>query len=269
MTNGTDILLILNGDPIAALTSNDFNCENEIKDVTTKDANGWRECLPLKKSFNGSANGFIKGVGVNLLKSSENLLNADNWDYGTNTITLNYADDAFGKKTANLIAFTSYHIHQDIYNVALDDYITFSIYAKGTGTIVIKAGNDNHNQLYTITLTSTLTRYSVTFQVQDDINAYVELYKGTATSATVANLMVNIGQTALDYQRSGLSFDDLYTLISNGQELTMKISDQISGDKSYSGSGYLKSLKQTDPVEDIATFTCMVEGTAELTKSTI
>lgn len=269
MTNGTDILLIVNGDAVAALTSNDFNCEIDVKDITTKDSAGWRECKPLKKSFNATANGFIKGVGTNIIRSSENLANTTNWNLGTNTIVSNYAVDAFGKKTATLINFTSAHIVQSIDYVTLDDYVTFSLYAKGSGTIVIKVQNDDHNGLQTITLTSTLTRYSVTFQSTDGVNVSVEIYKGTATSAVVSNLMVNIGQTALPYQRSGITYDELYDLEQAGTKITMLISDQVSGDKQYSGSGFIKSLKQTDPVEDISTFSCSIEGTAQLIKSTI
>ena len=49
----------------------------------------------------------------------------------------------------------------------------------------------------------------------------------------------------------------------------MLISDQIDGNKQYSGYGYIKSLKHTDPVEDTSTFTCSIEGTADLSKTTI
>lgn len=269
MTNGTDILLLIDNEPIGCLTSNDFNCEVEVKDVTSKDSAGWRECQPLKKSFNGTANGFIKGVGVTLVKSSENLANTNNWSKGTNTITSNSSNDAFGKKTADLITFTTDIITQPISNVTVDDFVTFSLYAKGSGTMIIRIKNADYNTTQTITLTGTLTRYSATFQSNDGIAVYVDIYKGTATSATVSNIMVNIGDTALPYTRSGLTFDELYDLEKNGTEITMLISDQISGDKQYSGSGYLKSLKQTDPVEDIATFSCSIEGTANLTKSTI
>lgn len=269
MTNGTDILLLIDNDPIAALTSNDFNCEVDVKDITSKDSAGWRECKPMKKSFNGSANGFIKGVGINLVKSSENLANANNWNKGTNTITINTADDAFGKKTADLITFTSAHITQSISNVAIGDYVTFSLYAKGSGTIIIKVQNLDYNSTQTITLTGTLTRYSVTFQSLDGNVVSVEIYKGTATSATVSNIMVNIGSTALPYTRSGYTFDELYDLQNNGTKITMRISDQIDGNKQYSGYGYIKSLKHTDPVEDTSTFTCSIEGTADLSKTTI
>jgi hypothetical protein len=269
MTNGTDILLLIDNDPIAALTSNDFNCEVDVKDITSKDSAGWRECKPMKKSFNGSANGFIKGVGVNLVKSSENLANATNWNKGTNTITSNSAVDAFGRKTADLITFTTAEITQSIDYVQIDDYVTFSLYAKGSGTMFIKVENLDYNTTQSITLTGTLTRYSVTLLSNDSNDVTVKIYKGTATSATVANIMVNIGQTALPYERSGYTFDELYDLQNNGTKITMRISDQIDGNKQYSGFGYIKSLKHTDPVEDTSTFTCSIEGTADLSKTTI
>jgi hypothetical protein len=269
MTNGTDILLLIDNDPIAALTSNDFNCEVDVKDITSKDSAGWRECKPMKKSFNGSANGFIKGVGVNLVKSSENLANANNWSKGTNTITSNSAVDAFGRKTADLITFTASEITQSIDNIQIDDYVTFSLYAKGSGTMFIRIRNADTNTTQSITLTGTLTRYSATFQSTDGVDVYVDIYKGTATSATVSNIMVNIGATALPYTRSGYTFDELYDLQNNGTKITMLISDQIDGNKQYSGYGYIKSLKHTDPVEDTSTFTCSIEGTADLSKTTI
>jgi hypothetical protein len=109
----------------------------------------------------------------------------------------------------------------------------------------------------------------VTLLSNDSNDVTVKIYKGTATSATVANIMVNIGATALPYTRSGYTFDELYDLQNNGTKITMRISDQIDGNKQYSGFGYIKSLKHTDPVEDTSTFTCSIEGTADLSKTTI
>jgi len=273
MTNGTDILLLINNDPIAALTSNDFNCEVDVKDITSKDSVGWRECKPMKKSFNGSANGFIKGVGINLVKSSENLANANNWDQGTNTITPNYSVNPFGKKTMNNLVFSgaTLLINQFIDNntYIIGDVLTFSIYAKGSGSIyILIEDNAGTPTSQTITLTSTLTRYSVTRTLLA-IDANVTIQKNTATSVQVGCAMVNKGSTALPYTRSGYTFDELYDLQNNGTKITMRISDQIDGNKQYSGYGYIKSLKHTDPVEDTSTFTCSIEGTADLSKTTI
>lgn len=270
MTNGTDILLLINNDPIAALTSNDFNCEVDVKDITSKDSAGWRECKPMKKSFNGSANGFIKGVGVNLLKSSENLV-SDYWNLASNTIATNTLVDAFGKKTIDTITFSGAQgIEQflNIYSYIVGDVLTFSIYAKGSGSIYIKIVDNYSETSQTITLTATLTKYSVTRTILDS-NAYVTIEKNTATAAQVGNMMVNQGSTALPYTRSGYTFDELYDLQNNGTKITMLISDQIDGNKQYSGFGYIKSLKHTDPVEDTSTFTCSIEGTADLSKTTI
>lgn len=272
MTNGTDILLLIDNDPIAALTSNDFNCEVDVKDITSKDSAGWRECKPMKKSFNGSANGFIKGVGVNLLKSSENLANANNWEILSNIITLNYSVNPFGKKTINNLAFNGYqpfilqYLESNSYTIG--DTLTFSLYAKGSGTIYIKIDSQSGEIFQSITLTSTLTRYSIT-KTNIAQNALVIIEKNTATSVQVGCLMVNIGSTALPYTRSGYTFDELYDLQNNGTKITMLISDQIDGNKQYSGYGYIKSLKHTDPVEDTSTFTCSIEGTADLSKTTI
>jgi hypothetical protein len=272
MTNGTDILLLIDNDPIAALTSNDFNCEVDVKDITSKDSAGWRECKPMKKSFNGSANGFIKGVGINLIKSSENLANANNWINETNTITPNYSVNPFGKKTINNLVFSggTLYINQFLATntYIVGDVITFSIYAKGTGSIYIKIEDNTSQTSATITLTSTLTRYSVTRTILDaDVNLIIQ--KNTATSVQVGCAMVNKGSTALPYERSGYTFDELYDLQNNGTKITMLISDQVDGNKQYSGFGYIKSLKHTDPVEDTSTFTCSIEGTADLSKTTI
>lgn len=270
MTNGTDILLIVNGDAVAALTSNDFNCEVDIKDITSKDSAGWRECKPLKKSFNATANGFIKGVGTNIIKSSENL-NTSNWQHYLNTVTPNYSNDAFGKKTINNIVFSGgiLYVNQllPINSYQVGDTITFSVYAKGSGSIYLKIEDDTSQTSQTITLTGTLTRYSVTRTLLD-ANAIVIIQKNTATSVEVGCTMVNQGSSAITYQRSGMTYDELYDLQQTGTEILMTISDQISGNKQYYGSGFIKSLKQTDPVEDISTFNCSIEGTAELIKGT-
>lgn len=271
MTNGTDILLLIDNDPIAALTSNDFNCEVDVKDITSKDSAGWRECKPMKKSFNGSANGFIKGVGVNLVKSSENLANANNWNLASNTIATNTLVDAFGKKTIDTITFSGAQGIEQILapnSYIVGDVLTFSIYAKGSDSIYIKIQDDTSVTSQTITLTATLTRYSVTRTILDN-DVTLKIEKNTATAAQVGNMMVNQGSTALPYTRSGYTFDELYDLQNNGTKITMLISDQIDGNKQYSGYGYIKSLKHTDPVEDTSTFTCSIEGTADLSKTTI
>jgi hypothetical protein len=269
LKNGTDILLLINDNPISALTSNDFNIDVDIKSITSKDDYGWEAKKPTKKSFAATASGFIKGVGNNLLKASEDLSNVYWLKTGTLSVTTNSDTDFNGKQTLDTVTFGTGTIYQ-VLTVLSSTAYTFSAYVKGTGTISLSVTDGVTTQTQSITLSSTLTRYSVTITTDAASTTLTcNVNKVGATSAKVGNLMVNSSSTVLDYTRSGLTFEELYDLTVAGTLFTMVISDQVSGNKQWSGSGYLKALKQGASVEDIATYSCSIEGTATMAKQTI
>lgn len=63
-------------------------------------------------------------------------------------------------------------------------------------------------------------------------------------------------------------FDDLFTVYTGRTAVTVKFSSEVSGDKYYSGSGYLTSLTLDAPTEDNASFAFTVQGNGTLTEYT-
>ncbi len=61
-------------------------------------------------------------------------------------------------------------------------------------------------------------------------------------------------------------FDDLFALYNGRTSATVLFSTEVSGDKYYTGTGYLTSLSETAGVEDSATFSFTFEGTGTLTE---
>jgi TP901-1 family phage major tail protein len=63
-------------------------------------------------------------------------------------------------------------------------------------------------------------------------------------------------------------FEDLYDACIAGTAVTVKVGSTVTGDVYYSGTAYIKSIKQGAPVEDTVTYTVSFEGTGALTKGT-
>jgi predicted secreted protein len=64
-------------------------------------------------------------------------------------------------------------------------------------------------------------------------------------------------------------FTDLFAFYNSRTSVTVKFSTNVSGDIYYTGSAYLTSLSQSDPLEDSATFSFSLEGTGVLTEATL
>lgn len=64
-------------------------------------------------------------------------------------------------------------------------------------------------------------------------------------------------------------FDELFAVLTARTAVTVMISSQVTGDKKYSGSALLTSLKRSHPTEDNVTFSCSCEGTGVLTEATV
>lgn len=64
------------------------------------------------------------------------------------------------------------------------------------------------------------------------------------------------------------TFDDFFALYNGRTAATVKFSTEVSGDKYYTGSGYLSNLSQTAGVEESITYSFTFEGTGTLTEGT-
>jgi len=74
----------------------------------------------------------------------------------------------------------------------------------------------------------------------------------------------------IDYQ-DGANQDvtDLYDAWEGRTALTLKFSSEITGDESYTATGFLTSLEQSGGTEDTATYSATFELSGEVTDATI
>lgn len=269
MKNGTDIILLIDGQVAGAVTTNDFNLSAEMLDVTNKDTQGWRKVQPAKKSFNCSIEGFVL-ESKNLLKHSENLANSA-WvkDTGTNIVS-NTENDLFGKKTADTIVFgTGTFVTQTI-PCKPNTLYTFSLGLRGSNDVNIEIEDDDGGlNTDVINLTSTTTRRSITLTTAAAATQLtVKVLENGASVAFVSNTMVNEG-ALIPYERSGYTFEDLFDLQNNKTAMQVRITSQQNGDKQFTGTAYLSNLTLGAPVEDTVTYSGTLEGTAQISKTTI
>ena len=68
-------------------------------------------------------------------------------------------------------------------------------------------------------------------------------------------------------QSANYTYDQLFALIEARTAITLYFSTTVTGDKKYSGSALITSLKKTFPSEENVTFEMSFEGTGALTES--
>lgn len=68
---------------------------------------------------------------------------------------------------------------------------------------------------------------------------------------------------------SAYGVSDLYALINNKTQVSLKFTTAVSGDKYYTGNAYLTSLSLEAPNEDLSTFSFSFEGDGALAEATL
>ena len=68
---------------------------------------------------------------------------------------------------------------------------------------------------------------------------------------------------------STYGYSDLFSLWNSRGQVDVVLTTATAGDKIYSGSAYITSLSQSNPLEDTSTFSVSLEGTGALTESTL
>lgn len=95
-----------------------------------------------------------------------------------------------------------------------------------------------------------------------DSAGYRELLAGLRSGSMSCNGLI-------DYQSANQDTVDLVTAWTNRTSLTLKFSNEITGDQSYTASGFLTSLEQSGGTEDTATYSASFELTGVVTPATI
>lgn len=275
ISNGTDIVLFIGGERVAALTASDESYSAAMRDTTTKDGAGDAEYLPGLRSAQLGCSGLFFEQTKNKLKRTEDLSNVI-WVKDTGVTITTDSDSApspYNRKTVDTItwgagAFVKQTIADGIF--AAGDNIVFSFWGKGSGTIEFQVGDDGGSEITTaITMTSTITQYFITYHAVSGNGVYVKFIPVSATSTKIFGTQLEYGTAPTQYQPSGVTFHDLYVAERAGTTLSCIVSSFLSTEKKYSASAIISDLKRTEPMNANITFTCTLKITAVTTEGTV
>lgn len=270
--NGTDILLISNGQRFAALTTNEFNLTSALRDTTSKDSGGWKTQDYGLREASVSATGLMLFDVKNLLSHSEDFSNAV---WNKTGLTVNAAKVAGPQGLINANAFSGAtggdFIDQSLsvdLSSQIGNDIVFSVWARGSSTINLTVGDDGNSEIGgSITLSSTWTRYSLSYNLFTGTSLSVQI--GVISSGTLelygAQLEVNSAPTA--YQPSGLQWDYFLNCLAQKTAIPVEITDQT--EVRYTATALLSNVQLSAPMEENATITADMAITNIVTKTNI
>lgn len=266
--NGTDIILMVDGQRFAAATANEFNISRAMRDITNKDTGGWKKNAYglLEASMNGTGL-FLTSV-TNLLAYSEALNNAY-WVRSGLTIDSTKVNGPDGLK--NAFNITSLNIGDTLTSQLLTleqpNFVTFSVWVKGSGEIGTYLADDGDSISDTYTLTSSWVRISLTYELVSGIDVVAQIEAGSASSLQVYGPQLEYGSTPTAYQPSGNSYSYFADAIKNKTEIDCIITNQK--DYTLSGTCLVSNMTLTAQMEENTTFTADFSVSGLVTQGTI
>lgn len=277
--NGNLIRLLLNGTLVAKLTAFDVNFEAEMLDKTNKDSNSWKEFQQGNKGFTMSCEGFVYDpFDTNMAQFSEDFLNAL-WvinGAGTKSAALFAAPDGFIKANQfeDMDALGG-GFQQTTYNSAPSTTYTYSIYLKipgGTMSGTLKLGDTDSEATEVIAVTGSWARYDVSYTSTTGGSPLVITLENNELSGATAQTFgaqLELGSAATPYEPTGINFNLLYSGWDAGTKFTALVTDQTTGEMEWEGDVIISNLARTTPQGQLQTFSCDLQGTAEVTPNTI
>jgi len=272
--NGNNIRLYLDGNIVAKLTSSDVSYEREVLDATDKYSNDWRVIQMGNKSFTMNCEGFVVDpYDKNMITYSENFSNSY-WTKTGLTISSTLVSDPFGFIRAQQTSGAS--IGDTITANTVDSEIglsyTFSVWVRSTsGTLNIALGlsNGTDSDTESVTATTSWVRRSVSIvsTVADQLS--VEIDWAATGELQIFGAQLEVGSVPTFYEPTGSRFSDFFQSINNGTKITALVTDSTTGNVEYEGQVYVSNLTQTAPQGQLVTFSCTLEGTSDVTKTTI
>ena len=160
--------LYVGGKRVALAQSKNVSFKTASESITTDDSQGYEEIIPTVHNFSCGADGLVCAHLDNYLQFPEDLSRSI-WvkDSGV-TVNPTFGSDRKGQKRSNKITFsTGATVSQEITPDAAGTYWA-SIYAKGSGDILLKLDNGSTEVSTTITLTSNWERYSLSIDGDSD-----------------------------------------------------------------------------------------------------
>jgi hypothetical protein len=266
IANGTDIILMISGERVAALTSNDESYTTSLRETTSKDSRGDANFLAGKREGELNCAGLFFEQSVNLLQKSEDLT-ASIWEKTSfTTVTANYSISPYNTKVSDLVSFNAGTYVKQPFTAAIASTASFYVWLKGSGIVTIIVGDDTSASPQNVTLTSSWVRYNVSRTIANT-NPYVKILKSTALTVEVFGAFCTIG-TNYTYVPSGVKYTDLFSAQKNGTQLSCIVSSFVDSETKYSASALILSLKRTGQVESNVTFTCTLKISEAITPGT-
>lgn len=251
--NGTDIILLVDGERFGAATANEISLTRATRDTTNKDSAGWKE------NEYGLGEGTMNGSGLffnenkNLICYPEMLSNAAWIKSGltvSSTLVNGPTDLKNGFQLTSLTATDQ--LMQDCGNLEVDTYVA-SIWLKGSGTVDLILGDDDSEDVLIVTLTASWVRYEILRDMVTGQSVYVSVKIGTATSVYVSQPQLELGAEPTQYKATGRLFDYFRDAVINKTKLQCLITNQT--DFTVSGQCLVSNLVLTAPMEENTTFT--------------
>jgi len=271
--NGNYLGLYVGGQRIALTKSNDFSQKVATEDMTTKDSQGFKEVLPTLKEASCSMEGICTANLTNYLQWPEAFNNAIWVKGGTGSISATKVANNDKQLLAQVLTWgTGNAITQTLgtNNLVAGDTIYFSVWLKGSGTVTIEAGDiDGLTTSSTITLSSTWTRYSVSYQLGfNATDIYVKINKVSGTAVSLFGPQLEKGILTA-YKGSTETLRDLQTIAENRTKVNLLYSDYFSGSFTTAYEGFITDVSVKNAHDSISTFTCNFQSTGSTTITTI
>jgi hypothetical protein len=270
--NGNYLGLYVGGQRIALTKSNDFSQKVATEDMTTKDSQGFKEVLPTLKEASCSMEGICTANLTNYLQWPEAFNNAIWIKNGTASISATKVANNDNQLLAQTYTWgTGTYISQTLgsTNLAIDDFVCFSVWLKGTGSATIEVGDSSDNEISsTITLSSTWTRYNISYQLISATDVYVKINKASGTTVSLFGPQLE-KDILTAYKGSTETLRDLQTIAENRTKVSLLYSDYFSGSFTTAYEGFITDLSVKNPHDSISTFTCNFQSTGSTTITTI
>lgn len=256
--NGTDIVLKLDGERIAALTTNSLNLTAAMRDVTNKESDGYKEHEYGLREGSASGTGLILNSSKNLINFSEELLNYS-WVYDTDTAP-ELDTDLKGLKRAVTAdyALASNATQTLSATVAPTNVITVSVYVKGSGEYDLFLSDGVGGSSQTFIASSEWQRVQVSYtRVSGRI--VFSIFCINDGTLTFCFPQVEIAPSATAYVPSRKLWITLAEAIENKTKFDIEVTDQKT--TKLTAEGLISNFSIEAPMEDNATFTAELSFT--------
>jgi predicted secreted protein len=252
--NGTDIIIMVNGERFAAATANEFNLTTALRDTTNKDSGHWKSQEYALKECTMNGTGLVFNENKNLVRYPEDLSNAAWKKTGLAVSATKVLGPTNLLNGFQLTSLSSGDIlNQGVGDLAATTTYVFSIWLKGSGDIEIEFGDDESSNNNPITITSNWVRYEVSYETKSGASSYVRIINDNATQLFISQPQLELGESATAYVPTGRLFSYFQDALINKTKLPCILTNQK--DYTLSGSCLISNFSMSAPMEENTTFT--------------